>query len=551
METATLKVILVDDETLVRVGLKSLASWSENGFEIVAEASNGEEGLNLVQTCRPHLLITDIMMPKLNGIELIRQARAFDPSIKILVLSSYDDYNLVREAMKLGASDYLLKLNINRESLDEVLAKVKTDILSSQSAALGNGRPEMDQQSRIAAQQDFLKDVIGNLIFDREYLDFRLANLGLALRERCLQVAILETNMNAVESIFSEDQDIQLLDFVLEKIVTEIANEFFDSVFLKWAFGTYLIVFSNCGPDPAAADPMAIRQQIGLMSRTIIDMVKKYANLESSISVSSPCVSYLELPEAYSQARRVIGDLFYQGFGQVIFNDEYPIEANIVAGSFGEDISADFIRALQLSDAGEIRRLLAAAQSAIRSQHTDKQYIYSFCSLIAHLSDYYLGPGWKEYKITATGRKLLAETLLSQKTVADILACIDVFTGALTTYLASAGSKNSHALITKAKKYIADNRYKMLSLTEVADYLGISASYLSGLFPKFSGMPFTEYVNKIKIAEAQKLIRRGELKIYEISYRLGYENACYFSKIFKKIVGCTPTEYWQNTAQPA
>jgi len=540
-QTKRLKVILADDETLVKVGLKSLASWDDNGFEITAEAGNGEEALQLIGQHQPHLLITDIMMPKMDGIELIRKTRELYPDIRILVLSSYDEYKLVREAMKLGASDYLLKLNISRESLDEVLSRLREEILSTGIEA--DLIHDIDQQSKIAARQDLLRDIVSNIISDRAYLNYRLANLDIDLTENAMYLALIETNMNTVESKFCEDQDVKLLDFVIEQIVSEIANEFYTSYFVKWSFGVYLLIFS---PDTSAQTTGSVSQgQIKLMGKTIIEIIKKYANLDASIGISRLCANYLELPAAYKQAMKAISGLFYMGYGKVVFSGEADDADQIEMSDLDDNISDELVSALQISDAASIRRLLTLAQITIQNRHLSRQAVFSFCSQIVHLADYHLGESWKNFQKNHADSRLSVEALFSRKTIRDIIAWLDLYSGVLLAFLAESGGRNSHAMITKAKKYITDNLYKNFSLTEVSEQLGISSSYLSCLFPKYTGMSFTEFVNKIKIIEAQKLIRQGQLKVYEISYRLGYENACYFSKIFKKITGMTPTDYLQ------
>lgn len=544
----TLKVILADDETLVKVGLKSLASWDDNCFEIIAEAGNGEEALELIGQHRPHLLITDIMMPKMDGIELIRRTRELYPEIRILVLSSYDEYRLVREAMKLGASDYLLKLNINRESMDEVLLKIREDILSSGETDYDSDTSaEIDPQSKLAAQQDLLRDVVSNIIPDRDYLNYRMSSLGIELSESSMYLALIETNLSSVENKFVDDQDIKLIDFVVEKIVSEIANEFFSSYFIKWSFGAYLLLFSTDEPNEKTLE--STHKQILMMSSTIIDIIKKYANLESAIGISRHCSDFLKLPLAYKQALMSVSDLFYKGYGQVIFSNEAAQDSHADDESILHDFSEELVSALQLSDASSVKRLLSGAQNSIQNRHLSKQSVFSFCSQIVHLTDFYLSEGWKNYQRSRYDGKLIHESLFTQKTIGDIVKWLGNFISALGDYLSDNDGKSSHAMISKSKNYISENKYRNISLTEVADNLGISSSYLSSLFSKYTGMSFTEYVNKVKIIEAQKMIRKGNFKIYEISYQLGYDNACYFSKIFKKITGMTPTDYLQNSTK--
>lgn len=124
-----MRVLIVDDEALVRVGLKSMINWESYGFELIGEASDGRIALEMAKNTPPDILITDLKMPVLDGLELIRRVKKDYPNCKVIVLSSYDDFSLVREAMKLGAADYLLKLEVEPAQLINTLRGLKDDIV--------------------------------------------------------------------------------------------------------------------------------------------------------------------------------------------------------------------------------------------------------------------------------------------------------------------------------------------------------------------------------------------------------------------------------------
>ncbi|NLM55669.1 MAG: response regulator, partial [Firmicutes bacterium] len=130
-----LKVLIVDDEAIVRVGLKSMIDWQAHGFELVGEARDGRGALEMIAAYRPDVVITDLRMPVLDGLELLRAINQRQYQCRVVVLSSYDDFELVREAMKLGAVDYLLKLEVEPEQLIKVLEAFRSDISEEQVAA--------------------------------------------------------------------------------------------------------------------------------------------------------------------------------------------------------------------------------------------------------------------------------------------------------------------------------------------------------------------------------------------------------------------------------
>jgi len=535
-----IRVVLVDDETLVKVGLKSLADWEKLGFEIVAEGSNGEEGLALIREYKPQLLITDIVMPKMDGIEMMRRAKELNPSLQVIVLSSYDEFELVRKSMKYGAWDYILKLNISRESMNEILERVREVILSEEEKKAEPSVEHYDNWSTAAIRQVFLKSIIENTMPDRESIDAKLPMMDLKLNENRLQLGIIETNLYSLKDKYCDDHDIKQLDFMLTDILTEIGNEFFSSYFLKWSYGVYVMVFSadeqTCGE--------VLRDRTDAMSSTIIEMLKKYVNLQASIGISNVCNGYQKLPVAFEQASLAIRAMFYSGYGKVLHYDE--CSKYEVGDPIQFDLTEKLHRSITLSDTAGMNEIFSTVLKDINIRRIEKSSIYELCSQISCLCDIHLGEQWHSYKKKNGEANHKIDAVYTMRTISDISAWLENYRNGIVRCMNERNRDEKHVMIVRAKKYIEENCVGNITLRSVAQHLRISAGYLSGLFPKYTGMCFTEYVNAAKVEKAQQLIRQGQHKIYEISYMLGYDNACYFSKIFKKISGCTPTEYQLN-----
>ena len=126
-----LKILIVDDEALVRAGIRVLLDWEKYGFEIIGEASDGEEAWQAILSLRPDILLTDIRMPKMDGIELLQKIKRHNLSVFSVILSCFDDFDLVREAMKLGARDYIRKLSVTPEAILNILNEIRPQVLTS------------------------------------------------------------------------------------------------------------------------------------------------------------------------------------------------------------------------------------------------------------------------------------------------------------------------------------------------------------------------------------------------------------------------------------
>lgn len=545
-----IKVVLVDDETLVRVGLKSLVEWEKLGFEIAAEGSNGENGLALIKQYDPQLVITDIVMPKMDGIEMMRLAKEYDPNLQVIVLSSYNEFELVRKAMKLGAWDYILKLNISCESLQEVLEKVREVIRSANESKPEANHDSYDYWSLEAIRQVFLKSIIENILEDRVSIEDKLPLMDFKLNENRLRLGILDTNLYTFRYKYSQEQDIKLIDHTLTDLLAEIGNEFFNNYILKWSFGRYVMVFSDDGSE----DEALINERVDSMFTTIIEMIKKYVNLDAAIGISEVCKGYKSLPKAFEQAGTALEGMFYSGYGSILHFGRH--ESNLLSSGndcgsykheevFSFDLKEELPRLFMHSDISGINSLFVRMQNDLNSKEIEKSNIYELCSQLVLLCDIHMKDIWKKSSRTDEGHYKI-DLVNSMRTLGEISIWLNEFRARIIHVLSEHNRDEKHVLITRAKKHISENCIGPVNLKNVADHLNISAGYLSGLFPRYTGMNFTEYVNKVKIEKAQQLIKQGSHKIYEISYMLGYDNACYFSKVFKKVAGCTPTEFQQN-----
>ena len=156
-----LKILIVDDEAVVRIGLKSMIDWQAHGFTLVGEAKDGRHALELFEEHHPDLIITDLKMPVLDGLELIQEVRKISASCRIIVLSSYDDFNLVRQAMKLGAADYLLKLEVEPDQLIRTLERFRDEIVQERNTEMRQAQIHQEIKTNLQTiQRAFLKEML-------------------------------------------------------------------------------------------------------------------------------------------------------------------------------------------------------------------------------------------------------------------------------------------------------------------------------------------------------------------------------------------------------
>ncbi len=426
------KVLIIDDEVLARVGLKSMVSWERIGCRIVGDANNGEEALKIIEETNPDIIITDIRMPVMDGIEMIRKLKETGKNIKTIVLSAYDEFNLVKEAMKLGAEEYLIKLDITPDKLSKTVEAVCQKI--SNEAEENKQKIIVDMHARMnkeAAKKEFLKKVIDKMIEIPKDIYERMIYLDIKLDLNNILCLVLKINEIVDISKYESKEDRGLLDFCIENVASEVANDFYTAYVFNYSQDIFVIVFS--------IDDESIKntgmEKVKVMGNRLISTLSKYINVNTSIGVSDFHSSITEINKAFKEA-------------------------------------------------------------CVASEK---------CSLLG------------------TGNVLLYNDTLSG------------------TY--DLEQRQNTDIIIKAREYILDHFSENIKLSDISEYLNLSHCYFSTVFKKITGESFIDYVTKLKILEAQKLLKKGRYRIYEVAEMLGYENAYYFSRVFKKITGNTPKEY--------
>lgn len=525
------KVVFIDDETLVKLGLRSMLNWEDEGFQIEGDASTGSEGLSLITETNPDLVITDIIMPDMNGIEMMQKVKENHLDPIFVVLSSYDQFELVKKAMKLGAKDYLLKLKLNREILLDMLETVKQELKNKGKTDWKN-EPSVWQTEEL--RKAFLKKALLGESLLMEQSDF---NLG--WKNKPVRIVYIVSNVHHLISTKEETEKKIYLETIC-KLIKDISREFFDSYCTQWEKGEFLIFLSEEGAEDVNSD-------LNFMSEAIIDMLMQYSNIQASIGISGSVTGYENFKGAYLQAKSIKNILARDGYGKVVSFEDTMETDTLKTG----EIANNFFSAEKLACICETLNLDELEQSTkriveeIRGKHVKLDSAAFLCTRFMCLMEEYLKQNWQN---SFSGGNLndLMKKLYHSDTIAEIIEVFNNYTSNIRQFFSEQGDNEQERIVREAKKYIREHVYDNISLKELAQVLFISSGYLSTTFSKYEPIGVANYINKVKIAEAQQLLMKQRLKIYEVAFKLGYENAGYFAKVFKKYTGCTPKEYMER-----
>ena len=519
------QVLIVDDEPIVKIALQSMLNWEDLGFCICALASNGKEALDMAERFHPDLIICDLKMPVLDGLALIRTAKETGMDCEFLVISNYEDFNTVRTALVLGAFDYLLKVSISPEALTEQLKKIRLKLDAKHAVPAYTERQYLNRVSneqKHAAWRDFF-------IHPTHSADCSIQNSQLPFdsseAEQSNTISLCQISFdNCRDSVTLPDTDLicSTLKNALEQIERRVIIFLDDS--------NVLLVL----PD----------QELSLHKTTLSSLCARisqlfgyYMSLAPSILYQSRLASLEESRKVYGTFQPLFGLNFYEPLGVA---DASSLTQTAPALSYKE------LASRILDYTGENRMSFAFQKiteflDRCRKDHVPPANAIQSCIRLLGSLEYQIPGG------TSPVHEQLADLADSMRKArhAEELA------GFVASALPLIFSPNTKEIskpplsieISQAVSFIEDHYDSKISLTDIADYVGLSSSYLCRVFKEETGVNINTYINNLRMAKAVRLLEDKNYYIKEVAISVGFDDQLYFSRLFKKYYGVTPSQY--------
>lgn len=521
-----LKVIIVDDEMLVRIGIKSTICWEDYGFTVIAEASSGEEALQKIRELRPDVLLTDIRMPKMDGIELLKQIEAEQIPIESIIMSCYNEFELVRSAMKYGASDYLLKLSFKEEELLAVLERVRKKILARR------GQTTLSPQTDSHALREQLARLLLEGGASPEQMDRLAAGLNFCVHFSNMAVLILSADPAfSASGLQYEPLDTQTQQLILNMVHDQLSGHLCGNILPLQEPRDHFLVLLNPGLD------------LLQMANSITGRLRKYLNLPFSVGILdySCCEAdgLRQLPQhltAFASLRYIKGPGGIHTLGGP--PSQYPPrQQRLKASRWLSDIHGT-------TDFPKIPEIIRAVSAQMRSQHLSRDACQQiFTEMFYHLSAFFQTYGGNISGLNEMCGFPLANRLSSLQFLSDTEEWFRVYAVLAERYWQECCSQWKRSDILSAVHYIQNNYQKPISANTAAKEVGISSAYFSTLFKQETGLSFTEYLTEFRMEKARQLLEDKSIYIYEIGDRVGYPDPNYFCKVFKRCTGMSPAAY--------
>ncbi|RPF42169.1 YesN/AraC family two-component response regulator [Hydrogenoanaerobacterium saccharovorans] len=524
------RILLVDDEPLVRLKIKSLLNWENYGYEISAEAGDGKDALDLLECSRFDIILTDINMPKLSGIEFIKAVKSKNPNIPILVLSAYNDYIFVREAFKLGAVDYILK---NEMTGDGILQLLKRCIDEQR------GKQITDDQKSISAKVKKAKILEKILCGEKiEPLEHQMQELDINLSPKNLVVVrIIIDNYKLMQSKYD--------DVILTNLKTSVFNmleqkmrefKLGEVIGLSNRLFVYLMSFEK---DNSIS---AIQQKIHTVLTSISYSFKEFFNLSITCGVSDMMDGFESITKLYEQAISASELRMVYGTGKIITQRDVRAVAPKKI-HFNEDLLHELIHFLDCGNSEQVDDILNKFCNSVKALCiVDINDAYSFYSEVL-----YIAVG----SLSARGIKIneifhehinFYEKITRLETIDDMN---NWFCNTMRYIHEEIKNRNANKnyKLQMAVAYIKQHYTENINLKVVSDYCDVSETYLSRIFTANNNESFIGFVTKLRIQKAKELMCNSNLPISEIAEQVGYESQEHFSRIFKKHTGKSPSNY--------
>lgn len=524
------KLLIVDDEPLVQVGIKSMLNWAELNIEVAGTAVNGQAALRLIEETSPDIVITDIKMPVMSGLELIRLCRERYGSEKpcFIILTSYEDFHMVKEAITYQVTDYLVKLELTPETLRETISRVMKKFSQSES------KLAKEESIVYPFYEKFFIRLLNNLFESEEQFTLQSRDLNLDFHWQSYVCCYGEMSGRQADSLPMEKQ--LLLFSTSMQMLKELAGKYRFCYALTLDVRHFALIFCY---EESEGTPCA--PELKRILENISETLNKYYNVSFRCGIGSSVNSPLAVCDSYQYSRQAI-QFADNGHPVAYFEDCVPLSSG--HNSFNISLfKDDLTRAFEEYDSGLLTETLDAL-CELFSAHPNHyvQALDGACNIL-FLSISLLQDGEKTVSEFFRDNPDGYRSVYKQTTVEQLVNWLHFFKRQLCLLFENRRKDYKNHIVTNVKRYINEHVTERLSLNEVAAVFGISPNYLSQLFGKYNELGFSEYINTCKINEAKRLLDDGNLKVYEVADRLGFESSFYFSKVFKRVEGISPSDY--------
>lgn len=533
------RIILVDDEEEARTSIIKKINWEEAGFQVIGDAENGQDAFEKIEAMEPDVVLTDIRMPYMDGLTLAERVRQRYPSIKIVIFSGFDDFEYAKQAIKLNVIEYILK-PVNVEELTAILKKIKNS-LDHEIAQRRNVDllREHYRRSLPIIREQFLNDMIHRKI-SQEEIQEKLEDYGIdILHAKKWVVSVIEVEKEEIrgEKRLSLHQEEELIPISVRQLIQEMLQDTCRMALFTSPQETEQVLI-------AAIDEGGTQTGLINVLGDVCKEAKRVLEVPITIGIGQGAMSLTEISTSYRQAMDALGYKAMIGTGGTIYiNDVEPMNPGKLVWD-GRDES-ELFAAVKFGPEEKIRAAVEEiTQRMERAKvHVSQRRIFILSvtnSIIRMVQQYELDSpemagGW-ENKIQ--------EWMESGFKKEDFGSWLTQTSLWINQAMNQERESSMKQIIQEAKRYIQENYPDPeLSVEKLCRHLHMSPAYFSTMFKKETGQTYIAYLTEVRLNKAVELLNKTDDKTYVIASKVGYQEQNYFSYVFKKNFGVSPSKY--------
>jgi len=530
-----MKVIVIEDEAVIRRGIIKKVQWEKYQIHQVFEADNGETGYEIIIRENPDIIILDINLPKLNGIDLLKKVRSENINSKVIILSGHDEFEYAQQAIACGVENYLLKPSYPKE-IERVLAKVSADILTSFEKEKNNEEMKKKLEEMIPFYKTGLINSIitGNSSSENEIINLSAYfNIDIKSEYYIVVVILIENTPTSPENM----EEILINKIELYQLIKEVVDA--DHVLVDSTLsGKVLMLLSG-------DNEIELKKNCFFVINRIVDESLLKTCIPVKVGIGNVCRGIRNIKDSYTDALSALENQFLDSSNQIYFIGDV-ILSNCNLSNYPYEDEKKFLNYIRLGKRDSAIDSLGKLMVFLKTEKDRypinlikihlKQLVYYMVQIVYELggdiSDLYENVNVMEH-------------VEGFSHIDEYKDYINTFTEKLCEYITKKRYIKYNSIMRKILLYIEENfSDDSLGLEQIAEHVSMHPNYVSHLFKKERGESLTSYICQFRIRKAQDIILKSlSVKVSDIAFEVGFNDAHYFTTCFKNIVGVTPTEY--------
>ena len=545
------KLLVVDDEPTVRYGLRNYMNWEKYGIKFSAEADDGDTALEAVEQFMPDIVLTDVRMPNMDGITLSKEIRRRYPHMKIVFISGHDDAEYMKSAMKVSAVDYIFK-PVNLQELCLVIERVVADL----NAESTERRMMQDMQVKLKEsmpllREKFLMSLISDKVSQPERIRERMDFLGLQIpRAVSFWVVVISVDNLADIRETRSEQDWQLLCYAVQNVCQELADQYLNGFIFEYRGEFVGILYADTDKVSVAEHNHGMseidtsEERLFLLASDIRENLKLLLKIGVTIGIGERVSDLTGLSQSYVQASEAVARKWYLGKNRIITMDSLE-SSNESYYTFDYAQSSEFVSILKGADASQLHASLGDLFAKLSLNRRDGlKYCRNAAMQMMLMAKQLLLELNLQVNELEDEEALHVERLFKLETADELRHFLESKLVYVCHKINERRSGRANNLVGRVHAII-ERRYSdnALTVSEIGKEVYLTDTYVSLLFKQETGKTVNEYLTHYRIERAKELLKDPSQKLYDICFAVGYADPSYFSKLFKKATGLTPSAY--------